>query len=84
MVHAYGAAVQRHPLLLAQQHAIKHVQGAATTASRASTACMLLQVKGTDWDTEENPATITPESVADDFWELYSTRDPDTWFVKRA
>jgi hypothetical protein len=29
-------------------------------------------------------ATITPESVADDFWELYSKRDPDTWFVKRA
>jgi hypothetical protein len=45
---------------------------------------LLLQVKGTDWDTEENPATITPESVADDFWELYSKRDPDTWFVKRA
>jgi hypothetical protein len=41
---------------------------------------MLLQVKGTAWDSEETPASITPESVADDFWELYSKRDPDTWF----
>jgi hypothetical protein len=64
--------------------AIELVLGAAISASWAALWALLLQVKGTDWDTEENPATITPESVADDFWELYSKRDPDTWFVKRG
>lgn len=41
---------------------------------------MPVQVKGK----EESQATITPESVADDFWELYQKRDPDVWFVKRS
>jgi hypothetical protein len=29
-------------------------------------------------------ASITSESVAEDFWELYQKRDPDVWFVKRS
>jgi hypothetical protein len=35
-------------------------------------------------DKGEAHATITPESVAEDFWELYSKRDLAVWFVKRS
>lgn len=35
-------------------------------------------------DKGETHATITPELVADDLWELYSKRDPAVWFVKRS
>lgn len=49
---------------------------------RSTLLCAVLQVKGRF--NAEAHATITPESVADDFWELYSRRNLDTWFVTRA
>lgn len=33
-------------------------------------------VKGTEYDTGGNDATITAEGVADDFWTLYTNRKP--------
>ena len=56
----------------------------ATLMPPCGTAVMRMQVKGTAADSVDHPATITPESVADDLWGLYCKRDHDVWSVTRS
>jgi hypothetical protein len=46
--------------------------------------CCLCIVQVRDESKGESSGSISPDTVAEDFWQLYQNRDSAVWFVKRS